>query len=649
MDRRSLIGIILIAVVIGAWVFYQGTVTTRDVTPEKTAELLAKQDSANAATGNGSAVGSAQGDAARSAAPSAPSTGIALADSNLSERMLTIETDLLRVRLSSKGGTIKSWTLKNFRPWYSAFDSLAHVDLVQQSMQEYSFWFRSTNGPRVEGKSIDFVWDSATDTVRLTGAQTATVRAVARTADGGSIERAFTFSGSKYDVRTSLTLDRMESVIPQTNRYINLEWSKGIRYQEGSTVDESNNAVAIVSTNDEVREMEAGEYNESKSEMISGKIDYAATRSKYFVVAMIPPKGFDGTVYTTAFKYGAPEGGVIEEYGLTYKLPYRGGRQTYDMTLYAGPMQYDTLSSYGLTGVMNFGWKWIIKPIGEFFMLPTLRLIHAGIPNYGIAIILFAILMKVLLYPLSITQMKSAQKMQLVAPIINEMREKYKDDMKTQQQETMKIYSEYGINPAGGCLPLLLQMPFLYALYAVLNLNVELRQAAFLPFWITDLSVPDVILSLPFKLPLFNIDKFSGLALVMGATLFIQQKQTIQDPRQKAMVYIMPVMLTLMFSTLPSGLNLYYLVFNVLGILQQVYMTKFSRNKPTLEDLRKMPKKESWLQKRMADAQAMADQRAGGTGGPRPGGNGNQSGNRPSQSPKKGGGNSKTPRLGKRK
>ena len=239
--------------------------------------------------------------------------------------------------------------------------------------------------------------------------------------------------------------------------------------------------------------------------------------------------------------------------------------------------------------------------------------------------------------------------MQLVAPIIAQMREKFKDDTKSQQQETMKIYSEYGINPAGGCLPLLLQMPFLYALYAVLNLNVELRQAAFLPFWITDLSVPDVILSLPFKLPLFNIDKFSGLALVMGATLFIQQKQTIQDPRQKAMVYIMPVMLTLMFSTLPSGLNLYYLVFNLLGIGQQVYMTKFSRNRLTLDDLRKMPKKESWLQKRMAEAQNVAQQRAGGTGAPRAGGNGAQSGNRPPQSPKKGGGNGKQPRLGKRK
>lgn len=261
------------------------------------------------------------------------------------------------------------------------------------------------------------------------------------------------------------------------------------------------------------------------------------------------------------------------------------------MTLFVGPMQYDTLATYGLTGIMNFGWKWIVKPIGEFFMLPTLKIIHSGIPNYGIAIILFALLMKALLYPLGITQMKSARKMQLVGPLMNEIREKYKDDNQTQQQEMMKLYSEYGINPAGGCLPLLLQMPFLYALYAVLNLNIELRQASFLPFWLTDLSVPDVILSLPFKLPLFNIDKFSGLALLMGATLFVQQKQAVTDPRQKAMVYLMPVMLTLMFSTLPSGLNLYYFVFNVIAIGQQIYQTKFSKNKLTLADLKRCQKR----------------------------------------------------------
>jgi YidC/Oxa1 family membrane protein insertase len=296
----------------------------------------------------------------------------------------------------------------------------------------------------------------------------------------------------------------------------------------------------------------------------------------------------------------------MERYGLGLQVPLADGQGGVTTRLYVGPMQYDTLSTYGLTGIMNFGWKWIVKPIGEYFMLPTLKLIHLGIPNYGIAILLFALLMKALLYPLSIGQMESAKKMQLIAPLINQAREKYPDDMQRQQQETMKIYSEYGINPAGGCLPLLLQMPFLYALYSVLNLNIDLRQQGFLPVWITDLSVPDVILSLPFKLPLFNVDHFSGLALLMGATMFIQQKQAITDPRQKAMVYMMPIMLTLMFSSLPSGLNLYYFVFNVVAIIQTVWQKKFSKKQLTLADLKKMPKKESWLQKKMREAQEMA-------------------------------------------
>ena len=175
----------------------------------------------------------------------------------------------------------------------------------------------------------------------------------------------------------------------------------------------------------------------------------------------------------------------------------------------------------------------------------------------------------------------------------------------TQQQETMKLYSEYGINPAGGCLPLLLQMPILYALWSVLSSNIEIRGAEFFG-WITNLSVPDVILHLPFHIPLFEIDKFSGLAIIMGATMFVQQKMTVTDPRQKAMIYMMPIMFTLMFSAFPAGLNLYYLVFNLLGIMQQLYVSKYAKNRLTLEDLKKMPKKESWLQKRMQMAQEIA-------------------------------------------
>jgi YidC/Oxa1 family membrane protein insertase len=137
----------------------------------------------------------------------------------------------------------------------------------------------------------------------------------------------------------------------------------------------------------------------------------------------------------------------------------------------------------------------------------------------------------------------------------------------------MKLYKDEKINPAGGCLPLLLQLPILYALFGVFSSTIELRQAYF-GLWIHDLSVPDVILQLPFKIPLFGIDYISGLALLMGITMFIQQKMTVKDPKQMAMVYMMPIMLTLLFTTLPAGLNLYYFMFNLLSIIEQYFVTK---------------------------------------------------------------------------
>jgi len=256
--------------------------------------------------------------------------------------------------------------------------------------------------------------------------------------------------------------------------------------------------------------------------------------------------------------------------------------------------------------MINFGWRLIVRPIGEWFMLPLFKMIHMFISNFGISIIIFSIIIKILLYPLSISQMRSAQKMKLIQPDVNKIREKFKDDPKAQQAEMMKLYSEMGVNPAGGCLPLLLQMPILYALWAVLRTAIELRQAEFF-LWIKDLSMPDVIFSLPFRLPLLNVDQFSGLALLMGITMFIQQKMTITDPKQKALVYMMPIMFTLMFSSFPSGLNLYYFMFNLLSIAQQQYINKFSKtSKLTIADLKAMPKKEGFFQKKMREAQEIA-------------------------------------------
>jgi len=166
------------------------------------------------------------------------------------------------------------------------------------------------------------------------------------------------------------------------------------------------------------------------------------------------------------------------------------------------------------------------------------------------------------------------KKMQMLQPKIAQLKEKYKYDPIKVQKETMALYSTYGINPAGGCLPMILQMPIFIALFGVFQTAIQLRGEGFI-FWIHDLSRPDVLFTLPFTIPLFGVSEVSGLALLMGVTTFIQQKMTTKDPSQKALVYIMPIFLTILFMTFPSGLNLYYFMFNLFSIAQQQYVNKF--------------------------------------------------------------------------
>jgi len=162
------------------------------------------------------------------------------------------------------------------------------------------------------------------------------------------------------------------------------------------------------------------------------------------------------------------------------------------------------------------------------------------------------------------------KKMQLVQPMMTELREKYKNEPQQLNKQMMKLYKDYGVNPMGGCLPMLLQMPLLIGLFIVFRSTIELRGAEFF-WWISDLSKPDVIFHLPFTIPLYG--KIVGLLpIVMGLTMFLQQKSTMQDPRQKMMAYFMPIFFILLFNSFPSGLNLYYTLFNVWTILQQKFV-----------------------------------------------------------------------------
>ena len=248
--------------------------------------------------------------------------------------------------------------------------------------------------------------------------------------------------------------------------------------------------------------------------------------------------------------------------------------------------------------MMNLGYAWIIRPIAQYILMPLFHGIHFLIPNWGLVIIIFSILIKIALYPLSVSSMKAMKKTQQLQPLMAEIKEKYKDDPEKMNAANMRLYKEYGVNPAGGCLPMLVQLPILYALWAVFRSTIELRHAPFFG-WIHDLAAPDVIATLPFAIPIFNITELSGLALLMGITMFVQQKMTVQDPRQKAMVWMMPVMMTLLFNSFAAGLNLYYFVFNLLQILQQVWMNKTGNDEP-LRKVEEKPGKKGGIMARIA-------------------------------------------------
>ncbi len=168
---------------------------------------------------------------------------------------------------------------------------------------------------------------------------------------------------------------------------------------------------------------------------------------------------------------------------------------------------------------------------------------------------------------------QSMKEMSRVQPLMNEIKEKYKSDPQRQQKELMKLYKEHNISPLGGCLPTLLQLPLLAALFIVFRSTIQLRGASFIPGWIDDLSRPDTLATLPFSLPMYG-DQFNLLPILMAGSMIIQSKMTMKDPKQKAMVYVMPVFLLLIFNQFPSGLNLYYTLFNVLTIVQQKLIDK---------------------------------------------------------------------------
>lgn len=617
MDKRGIVGIVLIVVLVFAWMYYQSTITKQNI-PEK----MNRQNQQVPADTQGQRSRKADTATSESTAQTQNGTkvdpvakyGKVFAPFAQGEReVITVENDLLTAKISTKGADLIKWRLKEYKTWDGN-----QVQLIWDREGELFMDFVTYQGKSIDTRDFyfDFLNSSNKKDYRVTGKDSLSLTFVLQIASNKSLVKKLTFYGNDYSIDTKIILNNLGDIIP--NRGFDYVWEDGLAYQEENSVDESQSAEAVVQLNGDAATYDADGVGEVMQRSETGIVDYAAVKTKYFTAAMIPSpwQSFDGTVDVRGEKFNVKNSGQIEKYDISFRIPYAGGKQENNFKVYIGPIDYNVVSDYGLESVVNLGWKYGIRQIGEYFMIPIFTFIHRYIPNYGFSIIIFSIIIKLLLYPLSIQQMRSAQKMKLLQPEMSKIREKYKDDNTKQQQEIMKMYSSYGVNPVGGCLPMLLQMPILFALWSVLRNAIELRQSEFI-LWINDLSTPDVILDFGFSF--MGISQFSGLAILMGVTMFFQQKLTITDPKQKAMVYFMPVFFVFLFSNFPSGLNLYYFMFNLLGIGQQVYINKFSKKSPTLDEMKKKPKKESWLQKKMREAQEIAEAQGKGTPGKKTG------------------------------
>ena len=464
-------------------------------------------------------------------------------------REIVVENQNFRGVISTLGGVITSWKIKGYRGIGGE-----DVELIPPDRELGPDIILTTErGPR-STRALRFAADR--DAVVLgPGQATGSLTLTADTPGGLTITKVFVINRDDYAVDLQVRIFGGENLALGSKYY--LRWGGGINVTEKDWDQDLYAFRGFASLNDTVIDEDLGGELEDPRPETTGETHWVGVRSKYFFTAMVPvdrkARGYrlNGRPVQRP-QYDDRQIAAELSMGLASPL-------TDNFLLYLGPVHYDTLEQYGygLEGAVDLGWT-IIQPISRITLI-SLVWLHQFISNYGIVIIVLSIIVKILLFPLTHKSMKATQGMAALQPKMESLKEKFKNDSTKLNQEMMKLYREAGVNPLGGCLPLLLQMPILIALYTIFSSTIELRDAPFVG-WIQDLSLKDPYYVLP---------------ILMAATMLLQSKMTMKDPRQAMFVYIMPAVLFFIMMNLPSGLILYWTMINVLTIVQQAFQNRY--------------------------------------------------------------------------
>ncbi len=481
-------------------------------------------------------------------------------------REIVIENPLMLVHLSNDAGANPTlWELKKYKYYLGG-----HVNLINGNGLDVVF--TNQDGKEIHLRAFRmFVEGNPGEKIVLNKDHPVAKVRFYLPVQNGRIVKTYEFHYDKYSAIITVGFEKLGRYV--INRRYEFSWVDGLPSTEENVNDDYRYARAFAYMAGDLEALDASKGKTTAKEL-NGRVDWAAVRTKYFLAAAIPSnsQATNGVVLTAR---GIERSKVfIKKYDFAMDMPYKPEVSQVDtFTVYLGPLDYDVLKQYKVdlqTLVMNKDWyERLFRPF-SLLILAAFKLLHHVIPNYGWVLIIFSILIKLILHPLTKKSYQSMSEMQFLQPKLAELREKYKNDPQRLNMEMMKLYKEHGVNPLGGCLPTLLQMPLLFALFIVFRSTIQLRGQPFI-WWITDLSRPDT-LNIGVHLPLVG-SSIHVLPILMALTMIWQSKVTMTDPKQKSMMYIMPVFMLFIFYSLPSGLNLYYAIFNLLSMVQ-TYMIK---------------------------------------------------------------------------
>ena len=602
MDKKSIIGIAVVAVLFLGFAYFNSQQQKEYL--EQKAAYEAYVDSVAAAaraaapvadslaSGNGVQAEVAAAEAAAAVRERQVETlGESLTAAREAEaEEFIVENDVMAVLFSTRGGQIKGVTLKDYTQYGPRGKRDRKIEMMDPATARFGLSFYLKNGLKnVPVNTLDYVFTAQPVVGETDGAKSVVMRLPV--AERAYLEYRYLIYDTEAPERDYLVdFDvRLVNMAPEmaNQTQIQIDWANTTFQNEKGFQNENMYTTLSYRFPDETSIEELGMSEGAKSKNISTQVNWVAFKQQFFSSVFIAP---DNVSYANlAFDTAAPESSLLKTFTAQMGVPYTPQTEGYDFAFYFGPNKYSILKKIGEPGgadiylerLVPLGWG-IFGWVNRWCVIPVFDFLRNYIGSFGIIIFILVLLVKLVISPLTYKSYVSMAKMRLVKPQIDELAKKYPkpEDAMKKQQATMELYKKAGINPMGGCIPMLIQMPILIAMFRFFPASIELREQPFL--WADDLSSYDSIVNLPFSIPFYG-DHVSLFALLMAVSLFgyswFNYQQTASSQPQMAgmkfmMVYMMPIMMLFWFNSYSSGLCYYYLLSNIFTIGQTLVIRR---------------------------------------------------------------------------